>query len=524
MNILFGEWDDYWSLMNNYYLYHEPAKDILHLIPYDYDNTFGIDWFGIDWSTADPYNYPKVVGGYRPLAERLIQNAQYRNLYTRFLQFYRTNVYSLSQWENHINSIKQMITTSAIADSFRTLDYGFDVNDFKNSYSLTGYSNQHVKYGLKQFVNLRAASLSYQLSYLDAKPIVYKIEYEPKNPGPNDSIKVYASAYDNDLSQVSIYYQETGSANTEIYPMTFTPIPNTKKVEEADRWIGVIPPLGFGKSGKFFVYVKDAQNQFQLYPRKKAIEIRTPQVISDDIVINEFMADNVTTIIDPSGEYDDWIELYNPKPFFISLTGRYLTDKLTNLTKWKFTEPNVTLGPNQYLIIWCDEDSGQVGFHTNFKLSASGEFIALVESDGVTIIDSISFGPQQADISFGRYPDAENEWIFMTPTPGNSNIVTSIDDNELIPAEFKISAYPNPFNPSTKISWQSPVGSWQTLKIFDLLGTEIVNLVDEYKSPGKYEVDWNGKNNFGSKVSSGIYFVRIQSNQQFKNLKLMLLK
>ena len=46
MNILVGEWDDYWSLMNNYYLYHEPTKDIFYLIPYDYDNTYGIDWFG----------------------------------------------------------------------------------------------------------------------------------------------------------------------------------------------------------------------------------------------------------------------------------------------------------------------------------------------------------------------------------------------------------------------------------------------------------------------------------------------
>jgi spore coat protein CotH len=73
MNILFGEWDDYWSLMNNYYLYHEPTKDIFHLIPYDYDNTFGIDWFNINWTNVDPYNYPKVAGGYRPLAERLMQ-------------------------------------------------------------------------------------------------------------------------------------------------------------------------------------------------------------------------------------------------------------------------------------------------------------------------------------------------------------------------------------------------------------------------------------------------------------------
>jgi hypothetical protein len=527
MNILFGEWDDYWSLMNNYYLYHEPTTDMLHLIPYDYDNTYGIDWFGINWTNADPYNYPKVVSGYRPLAERLMQNSQYRNLYTRFLQFYRINVYSLSIWENHINSIKQMITPSAIADTFRTLDYGFDVNDFNNSYSLSGYSNQHVKYGLKQFVNLRTASLSYQLSYLDAKPIVYKIDYEPKNPGPNDSIKVNASVYDNDLSQVSIYYQETGSTNTAIYPMTFTPIPNTKKVEEADRWIGYIPPLGAGNSGKFFIYAKDNQNQSQFYPRKKAIEISTPQMIADAIVINEFMASNAATITDPDGQYDDWIELYNPTNTPITLTGKYLTDKQTNLNKWQFTEPNLVLNPNQYLLVWCDEDSGQVGQHTNFKLSATGEFIALVESDGVTIIDSLSFGPQAVDTSFGRRPDGTINWIIMSPTPGYTNNISSVDD-EFIPTEFNLSAYPNPFNPNTTIRYaiQNVISTEGSIKliVYDVLGNEITTLVNEEKSSGTYEVEWNGENNLGNKVSSGIYFVRIQANQQFKNLKLMLLK
>ena len=57
-----------------------------------------------------------------------------------------------------------------------------------------------------------------------------------------------------------------------------------------------------------------------------------------------------------------------------------------------------------------------------------------------------------------------------------------------------------------------------------LLGNEITTLVNEEKPAGTYEIIWNGKNNSGNNVSSGIYFVRIQANQQFKNLKLMLLK
>ncbi len=61
-----------------------------------------------------------------------------------------------------------------------------------------------------------------------------------------------------------------------------------------------------------------------------------------------------------------------------------------------------------------------------------------------------------------------------------------------IPDQYMLAQnYPNPFNPSTKISWQSPVGSWQTLKIYDVLGNEVATLVDEYKPAGKYEVEFN---------------------------------
>ena len=525
MNILFGEWDDYWSLMNNYYLYHQPSEDKFYLIPYDYDNTFGIDWFSINWSNANPYNYPKVVGGYRPLAERLMQNSQYRNLYTHFLEFYRQNVYLLSNWENRIDNIRTMITGSALSDTFRTLDWGFDANDFFDSYSASAYNNQHVKYGLKQFVNLRNSSLPSQLSYLSASPIVYKIDYYPKNPSATDSIYVYASVFDNNgLSEVSIYYQEVGSSNTEIYPLSYSPLANSKFVEDADRWIGVIPPLGEGTSGRFFIYCKDTQNQFQFYPRVKPIEISTPQIITNGIVINEFMADNVSTIPDPAGEFDDWIELYNPTAEPYLLTGKYLTDKIDNLTKYQFTQQSLIINPGEYLIIWCDEQGSQQGIHTNFKLSASGEFIALVESDGISIIDSISFGPQTADISFGRLPNGTGSWQFLSPTPGSSNLLVSIEDNTILPEEFSLNAYPNPFNPATSISYTIPASSEVKLVLYDILGNEIITLVNEEKMQGTHKAIWNGKNELGVNVSSGIYLARLYANNQVKNLKLMLLK
>ena len=66
--------------------------------------------------------------------------------------------------------------------------------------------------------------------------------------------------------------------------------------------------------------------------------------------------------------------------------------------------------------------------------------------------------------------------------------------------------YPNPFNPKTKISWQSPVSSWQVLKVFDLIGNEVTTLVDEYRSKGNYEVELDA-----SSFASGIYFYQLKA-------------
>jgi hypothetical protein len=79
--------------------------------------------------------------------------------------------------------------------------------------------------------------------------------------------------------------------------------------------------------------------------------------------------------------------------------------------------------------------------------------------------------------------------------------------------------YPNPFNPVTKISWQSPTGSWQSLKIYDVLGNEIISLLNEYRPAGKYEIEFDG-----SKLTSGIYFYQLRTEKYVEVKKMVLLK
>lgn len=125
--------------------------------------------------------------------------------------------------------------------------------------------------------------------------------------------------------------------------------------------------------------------------------------------------------MDESGDFDDWIELYNPNEIHENIGGLYLTDNEDNLTKWMI--PNGTyIEPDSFKIIWADEEQEQGELHTNFKLNGDGETIFLVHFDGESIIDSISYNAQSSNISFGRLPDGNAEWRFFNdPTPGESN-------------------------------------------------------------------------------------------------------
>ncbi len=100
------------------------------------------------------------------------------------------------------------------------------------------------------------------------------------------------------------------------------------------------------------------------------------------------------------------------------------------------------------------------------------------------------------------------------------NVVDVTSETSLIPNNFKLDQnFPNPFNPSTKISWQTPVSSWQTLKVYDLLGREVATLINEYKSAGKYEVEFNA-----ASLPSGVYFYKLNAGEFIETKKMILMK
>ncbi len=125
------------------------------------------------------------------------------------------------------------------------------------------------------------------------------------------------------------------------------------------------------------------------------------------------------------------------------------------------------------------------------------------------------------EITFGAIVDGTTH-VYVVGLQGTSNI---IGNNNPIPNEISITQnYPNPFNPTTTIEYQIQKDDFVTIKIFDSIGRLVKYLVNEEKQSGEYSVIFDGKNDAGQKISSGVYFYQLQVGDFISNKKMILLK
>jgi len=125
---------------------------------------------------------------------------------------------------------------------------------------------------------------------------------------------------------------------------------------------------------------------------------------ADNLLITELMAVNTGPLADEDGDYEDWIEIHNPGTNAVNVGGWYLTDDAANLTKWQF--PGTNVAPNGYLIVFASNKNRRTAgrpLHTNFRLSADGEYLGLVRPDGTTVAHAYApkFSNQVQRISYG---------------------------------------------------------------------------------------------------------------------------
>ncbi len=152
------------------------------------------------------------------------------------------------------------------------------------------------------------------------------------------------------------------------------------------------------------------------------------------------------------------------------------------------------------------------------------ENLANIDSDG----DGFTNGQE--------LQDPAGLWRTGQPNPGDINLVTnpgdpnskpsttSLDDINLF-AKYELhNNYPNPFNPSTKISFTIPRSEFVTLKIYDIKGQEIKTLVNGNYPAGTYQLEWNGKDKNNRNVAAGVYVYTINAGHFSKSARMILLK
>lgn len=512
VDILTASWDDYWFLNNNYYLYKNPATKQFEFIPYDYDNTFGIWWDGIypgiDWGTRNPYEWGHPDQP-RPLTERILSVEKYRNRLSFYLDQIMNIAFNENRMFSEIDRLKSITEDAAEDDTYRTLDYGYSVDDYHNSFDIA--LGGHVTYGIKPYITARINSLNQQLVLENIHPVIRDVQFDTKSSQNGFEFTVEAEILDESAPEITVVIPDS-----EIEFSLSDPDQNGVFTGSTilDNNMG---------NFTFYLEAQDEEGLISRFPNNPDRKLEYNFMGSNnDIVINEFMADNESGIQDESGAFEDWVELYNPTDRSVNLTSYYLTDDVFEPLKWAL--PDTTIQPGEYLLLWADNNDEEGPLHTNFGLSNDGEQIALFFKDilETTLIDSINFGPQSNDISFGRNGDGGDEFVFFDPpTPGTANgLLDPIETETNQPQQVQLfQNYPNPFNPETTISFQLNEASNIKLSVFTIEGRLVQTLVNSRYLSGTHSVRFDA-----SSLSSGMYFYRLETKNQSLTKRLVLIK
>ena len=234
-----------------------------------------------------------------------------------------------------------------------------------------------------------------------------------------------------------------------------------------------------------------------------------PNPSTPKLYINEFMASNDAAFPGPQGDYPDWIEIYNDGDEAVDLSGYFLADDLADpeaMYAIPSTYPDsVTVPAHGFILFYANKGQESSVLNLNFKLSGGGEQVGLWNPDS-TVLDSITYGEQTTDISFGRYPDAGADWEFMpTFTPGTTNVANSIIEND--EAVLLSQNMPNPFRGTTTIRFNLASSQYVTINVYSVTGSLVTVLTNRVYSAGEHNVEWNASN-----LPAGYYLYSIETS------------
>ena len=495
-DVLTGNWDGPHYNKNNFYLYHNAATGKFEYIPYDLDNTLGIDWLSRDWGTRDMYDWAQHGNTGRPFYTRTLEVPAFKERYSVYMQQFLDDFFNETSLFSHIDAMRNQIAPFIADDPFYPLDYGFTASDFEDSFD-ADLDYFQTAYSIKDYISTRKENCEIQLDLVNTAPIISEVKNN--YPLSGESLLISAKVQNENPSfsvQLCYFYSPNTTATCVI--MEDNGLNGDAELDDGiftSNLSAFIPVENF----EYYIEVSDNEGFMNIIPSCGARLIMLPNLESK-LVINEIMASNLSTISDETGTFEDWIELYNRSSEPIDLEDYYLTDNFNIPGKWQL--PKITLAADDYILIWADNDPEDgVDNHASFKLSGSGEEVGLFQkvNDAFTAMDLLRFDELAEDESYARVPNGTGEFAshFSTPNWNNDNLTETAD----IPLSDVWTISPNPNNGNFLVQFDTENAERFELEIYNIQGLMIYS--------DKVE---NGNSDINISIPAGVYFVKMKND------------
>lgn len=499
LNYSMVNFDSYIGYSQNYYMYLDQANQFNPII-WDLNMSFGsfrltdasqLFYNGFDIMQAqnmDPlvhHNFISVAP--RPLMTSLFQSDRNRRMYLAHIRTIIEENFMNQEYYIRAEALKAMIYQDVINDENKFYSDADFITNITDQVSLVS----SICPGITQLMDARSEYLSSYQGY-SGEPEIYNISNSSEGLIFSNDVWINAEIDDATYAQVSYRFGN----NQRFLSVEMFDDGNNNDGSAGDGVYGC-KIEGCSNSVDYYFYAdNDIAGVFS--PSRAAYEFynMNSPISSGDLVINEVMSNNVNIAADPSGNFEDWIELYNTTDYPISTNNLYLSDNLTNLLKWDL--PNHMIPANGYYVIWADEDGDQGEEHANFQLSNTGENVTLSNADS-TMVDFVLYQMQNSDISYGRSPNGVGDFTMLTPTFNASNDMSSILSEQ---EGNLVLAAPNPFTDRITLS------GIVTYSIKDLFGREVLKGCENVINTSAW--------------APGVYFIHMENNQKppFKILKI----
>ncbi len=478
--------DGYTAFQHNYYLY-KMDNDRWSIVIWDVNMSFGgLVFNGTNFlplslgamQTQDPYLHESDFN-IRPLIAQLLSIPKYKKMYTAHFKTIMTENISNGDY------LQRGLTMSNLIDADMQ-------NEPYNDYSYAEFSDNlyndvgtwfNFRPGIENLMHTRNLHIAALPEFQAAQPTISNISTSSNTPPAFSNVDFTA-----EVSNAQSVFLGYRSNHFDVFT----------KVEMFDNGMSNDGAAGDGVYGttvsigssdmEYYICALNA-DAAKFSPVRAQYEFYSLSP-EKGVVINEIDAININNGLDQNFEFDDWIELYNNSTDAISLDGYHLSDEYSILDKWAF--PDTTIGPGEYLIIWADMDTVQVGLHANFALDQLGESVFLTDNFGF-LTDQVTFPLQQDYTTWGRYPNGTGNFNMLFPS-FNAENTTLLEIEEGVFVDVQV--YPNPTSGKTTVSFTKDITS--KLQLTNMMGQVVL------------EGELNGQNIFSfdaSQFDAGMYFL-----------------